>query len=70
MHLNSNWEYIGLRPQFVVICKDFQFTLIICVLASTRNPHVTFVSYKSQVTAFPELLWPNHIIEVVMKSQY
>ena len=33
----------------------------ICVLASTRNPPFNFVSYKSQVTAFPKLLLPNHI---------
>ena len=53
-------------------------TIYTIFVASTRNPPVTagildpvnFVSYKSQVTAFPKLLLPNHIIEVVMKSQY
>ena len=53
----------------------FGFVTDICVLASTRSPcyrkhPVNFVSYKSQVTAFPKLLLPNHIIEVLMKSQY
>ena len=33
-----------------------------------RKHPVNFVSHKSQVTAFPKLLLPNHIIEVVMKS--
>ena len=31
---------------------------------------VNFISYISQVTAFPKLLLPDHIMEVVMKSQY